>query len=323
MNRRIDLDEVLPEAAIGLDIGGTKIAAGVVTADGRVVERASPVTTPTGNQDAVVHALNLLIKDLRGRHPRVTAIGVGAAGLVNWPDGYIRWAPNNAYRELPLRSIIEETTGLRTVVDNDANVAAWAEACLGPRVGYLAILTIGTGIGGGLVLDGRLYRGKTGLGAEVGHLIVNPESGERCGCGNIGCLEALASGTALRRYGQAAAIREPDGLIARLSNGPAGVTGLTVHEAAKAGDPTARSLFREIGHWLGVGIASLVNLFDLELIVIGGGLVAAVDLFLDSTRASVEEFTFARQHRQLPPIAIARLGTDAGWVGAGMLALDL
>jgi Transcriptional regulator/sugar kinase len=316
-----DSEQSTGSTAIGVDVGGTKIAAGVVTSEGRIVERVSPLRTPSSSQDALIEALYRLIGELRNRHPETRAIGVGAAGLVDWPEGFIRWAPNNSYRALALRTILENATGLHTVVDNDANVAAWGEACLDSSASYMAILTIGTGIGGGIVLDGQLYRGKTGLGAEVGHLIVDPYSNYHCSCGNVGCLEALASGTALQRYGQDAAADEPDGMIASLAPSPEDVTGWTVHKAARAGDATARLLFRRMGQWLGVGIASLVNVFDLERIVIGGGLVDAADLFLDSARASVEQYAFARQHRKLPPISLARLGTDAGWMGAGLLAL--
>jgi glucokinase len=254
----------------------------------------------------------------------VEAVGVGAAGLIEWPEGFIRWAPNNAYHALPLRRLLRDATDLPTVVDNDANTAAWAEARIGNKASYMAFLTVGTGIGGGLILNNRLYRGKTGIGAEVGHLIIDPAGDHRCNCGSIGCLEALASGTALGRYGRTAAAAEPNGLLATLANEmDSPVTGEIVFAAALKSDPTALALFERMGHWFGIGIASLVNLFDLELIVVGGGVAAqAPDLLLAPTRASFERFLFAREHRQRPPILPARLGADAGWIGAAMLALD-
>lgn len=310
--------------AIGLDVGATKIAGGVVTADGYVVERMPPVPSPATDQEATLTLLRRIVTDLRTRHAEVEALGVGAAGLIEWPEGRIRWAPNNAYQALPLRQLLQDTADLPTVVDNDANAAAWAEARIGNHASYMAFLTVGTGIGGGLILDNRLYRGKTGIGAEVGHLIVDPSSDHRCNCGNIGCLEALASGTALGRYGSAAAAIEPDGVLARLAHESGRpVTGEIVFAAARKSDPTALALFERLGHWLGIGIASLVNLFDFELIVVGGGVAgAAHDLLLAPARASFERFLFAREHRQLPPIVPARLGRDAGWIGAAMLALD-
>jgi glucokinase len=311
-----------PALALGLDVGGTKIVGGVVAADGTVVERMPAFPTPPGDASATLTVLLRVIGELRARHPDVQAVGVGAAGLVEWPRGYIRWAPNNVYRALPLRELLQEATGLPVVVDNDANTAAWAEARLGAGASYMAFLTIGTGLGGGLILDGRLYRGTTGIGAEVGHIIVDPDGPYECGCGNVGCLEAVASGTALGRYGRETAAAGPGGLLAELAGGAANVTGETVFKAAQAGDEAARSLFARLGHWLGIGIASLVNLFDFQLIVIGGGVAAAGDLLLAPARASFEQFAFARAHRQLPPIVLACLGSEAGWVGSAILALD-
>ncbi len=313
-----------PRYAIGLDVGGTKIAGGVVTASGELVERMSPIPSTATERDGTVALLCDTVARLRSRHPYVEAIGVGAAGLVDWPDGHIRWAPNNAYRALPLRRLLQEATGLPAVVDNDANTAAWAETRLGQhQATYLAFLTIGTGVGGGLILGGRLFRGKTGIGAEVGHLVVDPNSQQRCACGNTGCLEALASGTALGRLGREAAAANPEGLITTLADGDAAaVTGETVLAAAHAADPSAIALFHRLGRWLGVGIATLVNLYDLELIVLGGGVAAAGELLFAPTRASFMRHLFASAFRKTPDIVPARLGTDAGWVGAAIQALD-
>jgi glucokinase len=308
--------------AIGLDVGGTKIAGGVVDAEGHIIERLRPIVSQATERDGTLSALSAAIADLRGRHPDVEAIGVGAAGMVDWPTGHIRWAPNNAYRALSLRQLLQESTGLTTVVDNDANTAAWAEARLGRDAAYMAFLTVGTGIGGGLILNGQLFRGKTGIGAEVGHLVVDPGGDQRCGCGNVGCLEALASGTALGRYGREEAMSSPAGLLAVLAGGPEHVTGQTVLAAARQANPTALALFQKVGHWLGVGIASLVNLYDFELIVIGGGVADAGDLLFAPTRASFSEYLFASDHRQLPEIVPAQLCVDAGWIGAAVLALD-
>jgi glucokinase len=311
-----------PAQAIGLDVGGTKIAGGVVAADGTIVERMPVVPTPPEDATGTLTVLLRVISELRERHPEIEAIGVGAAGLVEWPRGHIRWAPNNAYRALPLRELLREATGLPVVVDNDANTAAWAEARLGASASYMAFLTIGTGLGGGLILGGQIYRGTTGIGAEVGHIVVDPDGPYVCGCGNVGCLEAVASGTALGRYGREAAAADPGGMLAELAGGAANVTGETVFKAAQAGDEAACSLFARLGRWLGIGIASLVNLFDFELIVIGGGVAAAGDLLLIPARDSFERFVFARAHRQPPSIAFARLGSEAGWVGSAILALD-
>jgi glucokinase len=309
--------------AIGLDVGGTKIAGAVVGCDGEVLDRLV-VPTPTAADGAVtIAALLRVVDELRARHPGITAVGIGAAGMVEWPTGHIRWAPNNAYHDVPLRRLVEDATGLPAVVENDANVAAWGESRAGAGRGCpdLLAITVGTGVGGGLVLDGALHRGPTGIGGEVGHIVVDP-CGPPCGCGNTGCLEAVASGTALGREGRAAAAADPGGLLAQLAGSPGRVTGRTVHEAAGRGDPAALALFDRCGFWLGAGIASVVNLLESQLIVVGGGLAAAGELLLGPARVSYERFVFARGRRRLAPIVCARLGQDAGVVGAALLALD-
>jgi glucokinase len=307
--------------AIGVDIGGTKIAAGVVMPDGKVLHAAT-VPTPK-RQDHLVQCILGIVTDMQSRYPSVAAVGVGAAGMVDWPSGHIRWAPNNAYRNLPLRHLLADGSGLPVVVENDANATAWAEATVGAGAGLanVIVLTIGTGIGGGIILNGELQRGQSGIAGEIGHMIVNPEGGELCGCGLTGCLEAMASGTALGRAGQRVAAADPAGRLAELAGTAEKVTGETVYNAARDGDPAARHLFDQLGYWLGVGIASLVNVFDPQLIVLGGGLVTTGNLLLTPTRASYEHFVFARPYRELPDLVLARLGTDAGLVGGALLAL--
>ena len=307
--------------AVGVDIGGTKIAAGVVTSGGQVLRKAT-APTPQDQDDLVQHIL-AIIKDLQSHYPGVAAVGVGAAGMIDWPTGHIRWAPNNSYSDLPLQQLLAEGSGLPAFVENDANAAAWAEAVVGAGAGLsnVIVLTIGTGIGAGIILNGELQRGETGIAGEAGHIIINPVGGEVCGCGATGCLEAMASGTALGRAGRRAAAVDPGGRLAQLAGTAANVTGETVYQAALAGDPTARQLFDELGYWLGVGIASLVNVFDPQLVVLGGGLVTTGDLLLAPTHRCFERFVFARPHRTLPALALARMGADAGVIGAALLAL--
>lgn len=304
--------------AIGLDVGGTKIAGAVVDEAGTVVAELVEPTPEESDAEAVTAVLLKMIARLRSDHEVVT-IGVGAAGIVEWPAGRMLWAPNNAYRDWPVRDQLETATGLPVVVDNDANVAALAEARLGEPYPNMVLVTVGTGIGGGLVLDGRIYRGPTGLGAELGHIILNPD-GPRCGCGNHGCFEAYASGTALTRMGRDAADDEPDGLIARLGAGE--VTGQTVTKAAMQGDPAAKALFARLGRWLGVGIASLANIFEVEAVVVGGGLIDTGDMLLEPARAAALEFAYAPTARGVAPIVAATFGGDAGKIGAALLALD-
>ena len=307
--------------AVGLDVGGTKIAGGLVTGGGRVLDRTR-VPTPPHDEAATLAALFAVVDDLLARHPRVEAIGLGAAGLVERPGGIARWAPHNTYRRMELRRLLHERTGLPTSVDNDANAAAWAEARFGAGAGSgdLVLVTVGTGIGGGLVLDGRIHHGEHGFAGELGHLIVDPD-GDRCACGNQGCLEAMASGSTLGRLGREAAAGDPAGRLATLAGGPGLVTGEVVFAAASEGDKVALALFERVGHWLGVGIASLVTIFDPDLVVVGGGVAATGELLLAPARASFERYVHARDHRDLPPVVPARLGADAGLVGAATLAL--
>lgn len=306
--------------AIGLDIGGTKIAGAVVDEAGTVLaERVEP--TPAESDAASVEAVLLdLVTSLRTRHD-VAAIGVGAAGIVEWPAGRMLWAPNNAYRDWPIRERLEKAANLPVVVDNDANVAALAEARLGEPYPNMVLVTVGTGIGGGLVLDGAIYRGPTGLGAELGHIILNPD-GPRCGCGRRGCFEAYASGTALNRMAREAAAEDPDGLIARLGAADGEVTGHTVLRAVGRGDATAAALFARLGRWLGVGIASLANIFEIDAVVVGGGLVETGELLLGPARAAAREYAYAPTARGIPPVVAATFGSAAGTIGAALLALD-
>jgi glucokinase len=306
--------------AIGLDIGGTKIAGAVVDVHGTVVAELVEPTPEKSSGEAVTEVLLSLIERFRAGHS-ISTIGVGAAGIVKWPEGRMLWAPNNAYRDWPVREQLEKATSLTVVVDNDANVAALAEARLGDPYPNMVLVTVGTGIGGGLVLDGHIYRGPTGLGAELGHIILNPD-GPRCGCGNHGCFEAYASGTALARMGRDAADDDPEGLIARLGAEDGEVTGHTVVKAVQQGDETAKALFARLGRWLGVGIASLANIFEVDAVVVGGGLVETGELLLAPARAAAREFAYAPTARGIAPIVPATFGGDAGKIGAALLALE-
>ncbi|GAY08128.1 ROK family protein [Pseudonocardia sp. N23] len=310
--------------AIGLDIGGTNIRGAVVADDGTLLAEVSERTPETSDGTTMTKILLGITQQLHADHPEVSAIGVGAAGIVEWPTGLIRWAPNNSYRDWRVRDELEAATGLPATVDNDANVAALAEARLGAdRLREMVFLTVGTGVGGGLVLGGVVYRGPSGLGGELGHIVVAPD-GPVCGCGNRGCLEAVASGTALTRMGREAAEADPDGTIARIAREEQGghVTGQTVTRATELGDPTALDLFARLGRWLGIGIASLANIFEIEAVIIGGGLVTTGDLLLEPARAGYLEHAYAREARPVVPVRAGTFGTDAGVVGAGLLGLE-
>jgi glucokinase len=307
--------------AVGIDVGGTKIAGLRVSRDGRVLDRRT-VPTPASDPEATVADMVRLARALRT--PDVVAVGVGAAGMVDVSTGVLRYAPNLAWRELSIADRLRGALGLPCQVDNDANAAAWGEHRFGAGRGYehMLLVTVGTGIGGGIVTGGRLFRGAHGFAAEIGHFVVQPD-GPLCGCGNRGCWEQVASGHAIGRLGREAAASGDSPLIAELARGdPAAVTGRIVTEAARRGDRAAIEVLAEVGTRLGVGIAGLVNVVDPEVVVVGGGAIAAGELLLGPARTAYASAVEAPDHRPAVPIVAAQLGNDAGAVGAAALALE-
>jgi glucokinase len=307
--------------AVGIDVGGTKTAAVRVSASGTVLARET-LPTPADDMQAT---LEITVQAARAvLTPAVRAIGIGAAGLVESGTGRLTFAPNLAWRNAPLVEHMWEAIGLPTVADNDNNVAAWGEYRLGVGRGrsHLLFVGVGTGIGGGIVVDGKLFRGAHGFAAEIGHIIVEP-GGPLCGCGNHGCWEQMASGHAVTRAGREAARQHPQSMIARRCDGdPARVTGQLVTECARAGDPVARGILAEVGRRLGEGIAGLVNVLDPEVVAVGGGAAEAGDLLLEPARAAFASAVEAAAHRPNVPIVASTLGAETGAVGAAMLALD-
>jgi glucokinase len=308
-------------AAIGLDVGGTKIAGYRVDADGAVLDRVRE-PTPTTGEDRVVASLEGIVQRLAG--PDVVAVGAGVAGLVEFATGVVRYGPNVPFRELRIRDRLHELTGLPTLVDNDANAAGWAEYRLGAGRGArdMLLVAVGTGIGGSFVSGGRLFRGAHGFAAEIGHVIVDP-NGPVCGCGNRGCWEQVASGRAIGRLGRDAATRSPDSLLTELAGGdPTRITGAVVTAAGLRGDPVACGVLAEVGRRLGEGIAGLVNIVDPDVVVVGGGVMEAGDLVLEPARAACRDAIEGRVHRPDVPLVAAELGNDAGGIGAALLALE-
>jgi glucokinase len=307
--------------AVGIDVGGTKINAFRVARDGEVLDRKS-VPTPADDEEATLAAMIDLARATLTDD--VLAIGVGAAGMVDAADGVLRFAPNLAWRELPIAARMREALGLPCQVDNDANVAAYGEYRFGAGRGFrnMLLVAVGTGIGGGVVSDGRLFRGANGFAAEIGHFIVEP-GGPLCGCGNRGCWEQVAAGRAIDRLGREAAREHEGSILRRLAGGdPDTVTGRLVTEAARQGDPPALRVLSEVGRRLGEGIGGLVNILDPQIVVVGGGAILAGDLLLEPARASFVDAVQAPGHRPRVPIVAAQLGNDAGAVGAGVLALE-
>lgn len=312
-----------PGPAIGIDVGGTKTAALLVDRDGMVLEREVR-PTPAEDQQATLETMVEAAREVAAAASGVViGVGIAAAGMVD-REGILRYAPNLSWRDAPLASHVSSELGLFAVADNDANAAAWGEYRHGAGRGSrnLLMVSVGTGIGGGIVLDGRLYRGANGFAAEIGHVVVDP-SGPSCGCGNRGCWEQVASGTAITRTGQRAAKRHPHSSLAELAGGdPAAVTGAMVTEAAHEGDTVSRGIFVEVGHRLGVGIAGLVNVLDPDLVVVGGGVSEAGDLLLAPARDAFRRSVEGLHHRLEVPIVQAALGSDSAAIGAAALVFE-
>ncbi len=305
---------------IGVDLGGTKMLVGVLDPDSKVLWESREASTGQ-TEDELVELLVREIGEAKAARPGVEAVGLGIPATVDHDEGIARSAVNLPLENLPIRDLAGERTGLPISVDNDANVAALAEHLYGAAKGadYAVMLTIGTGIGGGLILGGEVYRGATGAGAELGHTVIEID-GPACqgNCPGHGCVETFASGTALGREGRAAAEREPDSALGAMLADGMPIDGRAVTEAALSGDATARGVFELVGSRLGVALTSFANIFEPQVFVIGGGVIAAGDLLLEPARRELER-------RALPPmkkipVVAAELGPDAGMIGAAAMA---
>ncbi len=307
--------------AIGVDAGGTKVAALVVDVREGVILDRRVVASPAEDADAFVRTIVGTATDILANHPGARVVGVGAAGIVD-RKGVVCFSPNVAWRDFPLSERISEAIGLPTVVENDANVAAWGEFRFGAGRGCtdMLLVTVGTGIGGGIVVGGELLLGANGFAAEIGHIIVEP-GGPECGCGNRGCWEQVASGRAIDRLGRQAARQNPaSALLALAGANPEQVTGTIVSGAAREGDPVAIQVLAEVGRRLGEGIAGLVNVLDPQIVVVGGGAMGAGALLLEPARAACGRSVLGRGHRPEVLLVAASMGNDAGAVGAADLA---
>ncbi len=308
--------------AIGVDIGGTKVAAGVVDSRGQILEKVRRFTPAASPGDIIVVAADA-ISELLARYD-VDAVGVGTAGFVDRDRSTVVFAPNLAWRDEPVRKELEDRIGRSVVVENDANAAAWAELTVGAARGHqdVIMVTVGTGIGGAIVINGELYRGRWGAAGEPGHYRVVP-GGRPCGCGNRGCWEQYASGRALITEARELASNSP-GVAARLlelaGGGPEAINGTVVTVAAREGDPAALQCFEIVGNWLGSGLADLAAILDPGCFVIGGGVSEAGDLLLRPARAAYRERLPGASYRELAPVELAQLGPDAGLIGAAQLA---
>jgi glucokinase len=311
-----------PKRVIGIDAGGTKLLGGVVDEE-LVVHHRVRRTWRGADRGETLEILVEAVDEARTAAPDVAAVGFGIPSLVEAGTGVSLWSNHLPLDGVPFRDLMSERLDLPVYVDNDANLAMLAEQQRGAARGarHALLVALGTGIGGGIVLDGRLYRGATGVGGELGHMVVDIDGPDCPGdCPGRGCLEVLASGNAVGLEGEAAARSDPDSALGRRLAAGREITGPLVTELAHSGDSTARGVLDRVGRRLGAGLVGLVNAFNPEVIVIGGGAVAAGELMLGPAREVVAE-------RALPPareavrIEAAYFGDESGMLGAALFAL--
>lgn len=312
-------------AFIGIDLGGTKTA-GIVLHEGKVAARHRR-ETDASSQEAVLRGMrdtcSLLLEEASAQGIAVEAVGLGIAGFVDFERGVVTEAPNHPLRDAHVRDILHEITALPVFVDNDANVAALAEARMGAGKGsrYLVHLTLGTGIGGGIVVNGKIYRGALGAAAELGHMIIC-ENGPACNCGAHGCLEAMVSGVAIyRRVEELAVSGRRSPLIEEFLASPDTFAADDVCRHADKGEALAREILEEAGWHLGTGVASLVNIFNPDAVTMSGGLLGCFHHMEEAMRRSFGQTAIPISRRHVR-ILLSTLGDDVGMLGAALLARE-
>ncbi len=316
--------DMAADCVIGVDLGGTKVLAGAVDAEQQVHHRAQRTVLGLA-QVPLLEAITDAVEEVRAAAPDAPeAAGFGIPSLIDQAHGTAVMSVNLPIADMPFRDVMSERLDLPVFMDNDGNVAALAEHRYGAARGtrHSLMLTVGTGIGGGLILDDEVFRGATGSGAELGHMVID-QDGPRCqgNCPNHGCLEAVASGTALVREAKALAPERPGSAIEKVIAEGRDLTGPLVTELAHDGDEAAREVITLIGTRLGVGIANYVNIFNPEVVVIGGGVIAAGDLLLQPARDEVAVRAL-RPNKDIVRIVPAHFGNEAGMLGAAALAFD-
>jgi glucokinase len=308
-------------STIGVDLGGTKMMVGVVAPGPRVLYSAT--STDFGDTaEAILDGLEREVRTALESEPDARAVGLGIPCTIDRANGVAVSSVNLPIVGVPVRELMRERLGMDVHIDNDANTAALAEHLYGAARGArnAVVLTVGTGVGGGLIVEGEVFRGSTGAGAELGHVVVEAE-GPPCqgNCPSRGCVETMASGTAIGREGRAIAEREPESALGRLLSSGREIDGVAVTEAALAGDTAARLVVERAGYYLGVALAGYANVFDPDVIVIGGGVTKGVgDMMLDPARAELAARAVTPQNRV--PVVVAELGPEAGMIGAAAMA---
>ena len=331
--------------AIGVDLGGTNLRIAAVDADGRVLDKISADAEVARGRDYVLDEMCKNVRTLAaklGGARRMMGIGIGVPGIIDRQTGIVHESPNlPGWRDCPARNEIERRLRTKVILENDANAAALGEKWLGvaSQVDDVCMLTLGTGVGGGLVLQGKIWHGMTGMAGELGHITVDPE-GVACGCGNQGCLEQYASATAVKRMAAEAVARGQAPELARAMNRDPELSPKAIYQMAVQSDEAALQIFRNVGQALGIALANMINVFNLPMYVIGGGMANAWDAFAPAMLAQVQKRSFVykatapqdgfrinrnsssnAQARQSTMVARASLGSDAGLLGAARLPM--
>jgi glucokinase len=308
---------------VGVDLGGTKIDAVLADDCGNIRKRELKETLAAEGPNAVIKRVVDAIKAVSSGS-KIAAVGIGAAGIIDVEKEVITFSPNlPGWRNIKLKDILERELGLKTFVDNDATVAAMAEHKFGLAVGcdHLIFITLGTGIGGGIITNGNVYRGASGSAGEIGHMMIDI-NGPPCGCGKKGCWEALASGSALEREARAKIEEGVNTSIPKYARAKGGrITAKGVYLAAQDGDETAMDLIEQLGFYLGVGLANLINIFNPQLVVVGGGVSRMGEMLLVPARKTIREHAFEISAKAAR-VEVSSLGYDAGPLGAVALALS-
>ena len=312
---------------IGIDVGGTKVLTALADENGLILNKAQKPTEADKGEETIISNIKDSIDRVINNSPitkeEVKRIGIGSPGPLDLEKGLIIENSNLSWTNVPIVKILEEMTGIPVTLENDANAAALGEKHFGAgrEADNIVYLTISTGIGGGIIIDKKIYHGGKGNAGEVGHMTLIPDSNYQCGCGNYGCFEAVASGTAIARRGKEVLQKEEESLIKDYSNNDVEqIDAPLVAAAARAGDKQAIEIFKLTGRLLGIGISNVVNLFDPEIIVLGGGVMHAKDLFIDELRASLQERALEANLKDLEVKEVG-LGKDTGVMGAIAVAM--
>jgi glucokinase len=324
--------------AIGIDLGGTNLRIAAVDGAGKILEKITTGTESSRARDRVIDEMCAAARTLSLKYRGsgdLAGIGVGIPGIIDMKTGTLRESPNlPGWHDYPVRSEIESRLGTSVILENDANAAAVGENWLGAAAGMadMCMLTLGTGVGGGLVLGGRVWHGMTGMAGELGHIMVDPQ-GPPCNCGSRGCLEQFASATAVKRMALEAVTGGHAPELARAVTANPEFSSKVVHHMALQGDPPALEIFHRVGTALGIALAGLINIFNLPIYVIGGGVASAWDAFAPAMLETARRYSYIYQVTEAPPVAEpasagthtiitqALLGSDAGLIGAARLPL--